>query len=176
MTYTGASSHGWPGRFMGTCSPKCVTASMGEVRTWVSSRRKNPCRPGQLSVEINRDDRLPIARHSLVELGVDFEGNESVRQIDLGNKRLRLANGDERPYEKLLRHGRYSTTTRCPGRRPARPPPAPCAAGAVRTSCSWAILKLMHVSINAGGCMHRSAFFTSRPTRSPVERVQPKTR
>jgi hypothetical protein len=26
-----------------------------------------------------------------------------------------------------------------------------CAAGAVRTSCSWAILKLMHASINAGG-------------------------
>jgi hypothetical protein len=26
----------------------------GEVRTWVSSRRKNPWRPGQLSVEINR--------------------------------------------------------------------------------------------------------------------------
>jgi hypothetical protein len=95
MTYTGASSHGWAGRFMGTCSPKCVTASMGEVRTWVSSRRKNPCRPGQLSVEINRDDRLPIARHSLVDLGVDFEGDESVRQIGLGNKRLRLANGDE---------------------------------------------------------------------------------
>jgi apoptosis-inducing factor 3 len=48
------------------------------------------------------DDRLPIARHSLVDLGVDFEGDESVRQIGLGNKRLRLANGDERPYEKLL--------------------------------------------------------------------------
>jgi hypothetical protein len=31
-----------------------------------------------------------------------------------------------------------------------------CAAGAVRTSCSWGILKLMHASINAGGCMHRS--------------------
>jgi hypothetical protein len=32
-----------------------------------------------------------------------------------------------------------------------------CAAGAVRTSCSWAILKLMHVSINAGGdaCIDR---------------------
>ena len=48
------------------------------------------------------DDRLPIARHSLADLGVDFEGDESVRQIGLGNKRLRLANGDERPYEKLL--------------------------------------------------------------------------
>jgi NADPH-dependent 2,4-dienoyl-CoA reductase/sulfur reductase-like enzyme/nitrite reductase/ring-hydroxylating ferredoxin subunit len=48
------------------------------------------------------DDRLPIARHSLADLGVDFEGDESVRQVDPGNKRLRLANGDERPYEKLL--------------------------------------------------------------------------
>ena len=27
------------------------------------------------------DDRLPIARHSLADLGVDFEGDESVRQI-----------------------------------------------------------------------------------------------
>jgi apoptosis-inducing factor 3 len=48
------------------------------------------------------DDRLPIARHSLADLGVDFEGDESVRQVDPRNKRLRLANGDERPYEKLL--------------------------------------------------------------------------
>jgi apoptosis-inducing factor 3 len=48
------------------------------------------------------DDRLPIARHSLVDLGVDFEGDESVRQVDPGNKRLRLANGNERPYTKLL--------------------------------------------------------------------------
>ena len=48
------------------------------------------------------DDRLPIARHSLVDLGVDFEGDESVRQIGLGNKQLRLVNGDKRPYEKLL--------------------------------------------------------------------------
>ena len=48
------------------------------------------------------DDRLPIARHSLADLGVDFEGNASVQQIDPGNKCLRLANGDERPYEKLL--------------------------------------------------------------------------
>jgi hypothetical protein len=31
MTYTGASSDGWAGRFMGTCSPKCVTASTGVV-------------------------------------------------------------------------------------------------------------------------------------------------
>jgi hypothetical protein len=49
-----------------------------------------------------------------------------------------------------------------------------CAAGAVRTSCSWAILKLMHVSINAGGDACIGRLFTSRPTRSPVKRVQPK--
>jgi apoptosis-inducing factor 3 len=48
------------------------------------------------------DDRLPIARHSLADLGVDFDGDESVQQIEPGNKRLRLANGDERPYTKLL--------------------------------------------------------------------------
>jgi apoptosis-inducing factor 3 len=48
------------------------------------------------------DDRLPIARHLLADLGVDFEGDESVQQIEPVNKRLRLANGDERPYEKLL--------------------------------------------------------------------------
>jgi NADPH-dependent 2,4-dienoyl-CoA reductase/sulfur reductase-like enzyme/nitrite reductase/ring-hydroxylating ferredoxin subunit len=48
------------------------------------------------------DDRLPIARHSLAGLGVDFEGGESVQHIEPGNKRLSLANGDERPYEKLL--------------------------------------------------------------------------
>ena len=48
------------------------------------------------------DDRLPIAGHSLADLGVDFEGGESVQQIEPQNKRLRLANGDERPYAKLL--------------------------------------------------------------------------
>ena len=48
------------------------------------------------------DDRLTIAPHSLADLGVDFEGGASVQQIDTGNKRLRLANGEERPYEKLL--------------------------------------------------------------------------
>ena len=48
------------------------------------------------------DDRLHIARHSLADLGVDFEGEARVQQIDPGNRRLRLANGDERPYEKLL--------------------------------------------------------------------------
>jgi hypothetical protein len=50
--------------------------------------------------------------------------------------------------------------------------PMPCAAEAVRTSCSWSILKLMHASINAGG----DACIDRRPTPSPVERVQPKTR
>jgi NADPH-dependent 2,4-dienoyl-CoA reductase/sulfur reductase-like enzyme/nitrite reductase/ring-hydroxylating ferredoxin subunit len=49
-----------------------------------------------------RDDHLAIARHSLADLGVDFEGGASVQQIDPGNKRLRLMNGDERPYQKLL--------------------------------------------------------------------------
>src|ERR1700733_1492721 len=48
------------------------------------------------------DDRLAIARHSLADLGVDFEAGASVQKIEPGNKRLRLANGDERPYEKLL--------------------------------------------------------------------------
>jgi NADPH-dependent 2,4-dienoyl-CoA reductase/sulfur reductase-like enzyme/nitrite reductase/ring-hydroxylating ferredoxin subunit len=48
------------------------------------------------------DDRLPIARHSLADLGVDFEGGVSVQEIDARQKRLRLANGEERPYEKLL--------------------------------------------------------------------------
>jgi len=48
------------------------------------------------------DDRLPIARHSLVDLGVDFEGDASVQQIEPEHKRLRLANGDERRYDKLL--------------------------------------------------------------------------
>jgi uncharacterized protein YdiU (UPF0061 family) len=41
--------------------------------------------------------RLPIARHPLADLGVDFEGEESVQQIEPGNKRLRHASGDERP-------------------------------------------------------------------------------
>ena len=47
------------------------------------------------------DDRLPIARHSLADLGVYFEA-ESVQHIDPENKRLRLENGNERPYAKLL--------------------------------------------------------------------------
>ena len=48
------------------------------------------------------DDRLPIARHSLTDLGVDFEGGASVQQIDPRNKQLRLTNGEVRPYNKLL--------------------------------------------------------------------------
>jgi apoptosis-inducing factor 3 len=48
------------------------------------------------------DDRLPIARHSLADIVVDFEGSASVEQIDPGNKRLRLSSGEERSYEKLL--------------------------------------------------------------------------
>ena len=38
----------------------------------------------------------------LVDLGVDFQGDASVQQIEPEHKRLRLANGDERSYEKLL--------------------------------------------------------------------------
>jgi apoptosis-inducing factor 3 len=47
------------------------------------------------------DERLPIAQHSLGDLGVDFEV-ETVHHIDPKNKRLQLRNGDERPYTKLL--------------------------------------------------------------------------
>jgi apoptosis-inducing factor 3 len=47
------------------------------------------------------DERLPIAQHSLGDLGVDFDV-ETVQHIDPENKRLRLGNGDERPYTKLL--------------------------------------------------------------------------
>jgi NADPH-dependent 2,4-dienoyl-CoA reductase/sulfur reductase-like enzyme/nitrite reductase/ring-hydroxylating ferredoxin subunit len=47
------------------------------------------------------DDRLPIAQHSLADLDVDFE-IENVHHIEPKNKRLRLANGDKRPYAKLL--------------------------------------------------------------------------
>jgi NADPH-dependent 2,4-dienoyl-CoA reductase/sulfur reductase-like enzyme/nitrite reductase/ring-hydroxylating ferredoxin subunit len=47
------------------------------------------------------DDRLPIARHSLRDIGVDFE-IEIVQHIEPENKCLRLGNGDERPYTKLL--------------------------------------------------------------------------
>ena len=47
------------------------------------------------------DERLPIAQHSLGDLGVDFEV-ETIQHIEPGNKRLRLGNGDERPYAKLL--------------------------------------------------------------------------
>ena len=49
------------------------------------------------------DDRLPIARHSLTDLGVDFEVAVSVRT----NRPRKIndcdsTNGDERPYKKLL--------------------------------------------------------------------------
>jgi NADPH-dependent 2,4-dienoyl-CoA reductase/sulfur reductase-like enzyme/nitrite reductase/ring-hydroxylating ferredoxin subunit len=47
------------------------------------------------------DDRLPIAQHSLSDLGVDFEV-ETVEHIDPENKRVHLGNGDQRPYTKLL--------------------------------------------------------------------------
>jgi apoptosis-inducing factor 3 len=47
------------------------------------------------------DDRLPIAKHSLGDLGVDFEVN-TIQHIEPETKRLRLENGDERPYAKLL--------------------------------------------------------------------------
>jgi apoptosis-inducing factor 3 len=74
--------------------------------TIFSEEREHPCDRTLLTKDYLEgsfgDDRLPIARHSLADLGVHFEGDESVRQIGLGNKRLRLANGDERPYEKLL--------------------------------------------------------------------------
>src|SRR5262249_13674827 len=46
------------------------------------------------------DDRLPIARHSLEDLGV--VGGAPVDRIERERKRLRLANGDEQPYTKLL--------------------------------------------------------------------------
>jgi apoptosis-inducing factor 3 len=48
------------------------------------------------------DDRLPIARHSLADLGVDFVGGVRVEQIEPGKRWLRLGNGDERSYTKLL--------------------------------------------------------------------------
>ena len=55
----------------------------------------------------------------MADLGVEFEGDVSVQQIEPGNKRLRLANGDERLYTKaLLATVRRSTTTGCSGRRP----------------------------------------------------------
>ena len=48
------------------------------------------------------DDQLSIARHSLADLSVDFEGGASVQQIDPKNNQLRLANGEVRTYSKLL--------------------------------------------------------------------------
>jgi nitrite reductase/ring-hydroxylating ferredoxin subunit len=43
------------------------------------------------------DDRLPIARHSLPDLGVDFEGGATVEQIDPGNKRAVVERGRATP-------------------------------------------------------------------------------
>ncbi len=48
------------------------------------------------------DDWMPIARHSLSDLAVDFHGRARVQGIDAAGKRLRLANGDELTYAKLL--------------------------------------------------------------------------
>ncbi len=48
------------------------------------------------------DDRLPIAQHSLADLGVKFERHVRVERIDPEHKRLRLANGEARSYTKLL--------------------------------------------------------------------------
>src|SRR5271155_5916351 len=39
-------------------TPSPPAKPRGKVRTWVSSRWKNPCCPGQLSVEINNLDRF----------------------------------------------------------------------------------------------------------------------
>ena len=48
------------------------------------------------------EDRLPIAQHSLADLGVDFHGGASVRHIDAAGKQIRFANGDGLAYAKLL--------------------------------------------------------------------------
>ena len=48
------------------------------------------------------DDWLPIARHSLADLAVDFHRRARVEGIDVAGKRLRLANGDELAFAKLL--------------------------------------------------------------------------
>ena len=48
------------------------------------------------------DDRLAIAQHSLANLGVTFHGGVRVERIDPAARRLRLANGDEHGYTKLL--------------------------------------------------------------------------
>jgi NADPH-dependent 2,4-dienoyl-CoA reductase/sulfur reductase-like enzyme/nitrite reductase/ring-hydroxylating ferredoxin subunit len=47
------------------------------------------------------DERLPIAQHSLRDLGVEFVA-ESVRHIEAERKLVRLENGDERSYARLL--------------------------------------------------------------------------
>ncbi len=48
------------------------------------------------------EDRLPIARHSLDAMGINFDGEAHVESIDVENKRLQLANGVTRSYSKLL--------------------------------------------------------------------------
>jgi NADPH-dependent 2,4-dienoyl-CoA reductase/sulfur reductase-like enzyme len=58
--------------------------------------------PKTILMEIFGEDRLPIARHSLGAMGVNFEGEAHVESIDVENKRLELANGGTRSYTKLL--------------------------------------------------------------------------
>jgi apoptosis-inducing factor 3 len=48
------------------------------------------------------DDRLPIAQHDLADLGVTFHGGVRVDRIDAQARRLRLTNGGEQDYAKLL--------------------------------------------------------------------------
>ncbi len=48
------------------------------------------------------DDWLPIARHSLADLGVEFHGGAPVQAIDAVDRRLILGNGDQKTYAKLL--------------------------------------------------------------------------
>ena len=63
------------------------------------------------------DDRLPIARHSLADLGVDFQA-ESVLHIEPENKRLRLANGTSYPMRSCSSRPAPRPIARCSGRRP----------------------------------------------------------
>jgi len=48
------------------------------------------------------DERLPIAQHDLADLGVTFHGGVRVDRIDPKARRLRLTNGGEQDYAKLL--------------------------------------------------------------------------
>lgn len=48
------------------------------------------------------DEWLPIARHSLADLAVDFHRGARVQAIDAAGKRLRFADGGELAYTKLL--------------------------------------------------------------------------